>query len=287
MKSRILFVVLSVGMILPVCAMAHPFQDLDRINDIVNQARGLADGVRGAAPQAPQQQVLANPFSRDLAGGSVAGISVQAANGSAIDVGTDQVRINAGGMQFNIPRVGGGTVGVGNPVGPVGGAPLVNTAEAMEQVACYRAFADATQAFRNADFNTAISKMERASGAKQTNFDQFNSLCQFAIANYGKSAEHAYAAAAKNQVWDWRQLRANYGDDAIYSQQYLALQQAARQPTADVSVWFLLGYHHLMLGHRDDASVVLNAVLKKLPNDPVAHRMLEICRQGPPAPMGK
>ncbi len=287
MKSRILFFVLSVGMILPVCAMAHPLQDLDRINNLVNQARGLADGVRGAAVQAPQQQVLSNPFRRDLAGGNAAGISLQAANGSTVDVGADQVRINAGGMEFNIPRVGVGAVGAGNPVRPGFGNPMANTAEAIEQVACYWAFADATQAFRNADFNTAISKMERASQAKQANFDQFNSLCQFAVANYRKSAEHAYAAASKNQVWDWRQLRANYGDAARYSQQYLALQQAARQPTSDVSVWFLVGYHHLMLGHREDATAVLNAVLKKLPNDPVAMRMLEICQQAPPAPMGR
>ena len=34
------------GMLFPVVAVAGPFQDLNRINNIVSQARGLADTVR-------------------------------------------------------------------------------------------------------------------------------------------------------------------------------------------------------------------------------------------------
>lgn len=294
MKSRILFVVLSVGMILPVCAMASPFQDLDRVNDLVNQARGLADGIRGSATQGNQQasrdNTWVNPFlskPSGVEGTGGAGVAFQAANGSGVEIGSDQVRINAGGMEFNIPRVGGGVVGTPSPVRPIAGSPIGNSTDAMEQVACYRAFADATHAFRQANYQVAVEKMHRATQAKQVNFDQFNSLCQFAVANYQKSAEHAYAAAAKNQVWEWRQLRSNYEETAAYSRQYLALQEAARQPTADVSVWFLLGYHHLMLGHREEAAAVMTAVLQKLPNDPVATRLLEMSREAPPKPVGR
>lgn len=287
MKSRTLFTVLCIGMILPVCGMACPLQDLDRINDIVNQARGLADGLRGngvQSTQQPGQTTFANPFTDLRNQGGGAGIGLQAANGSSVDVGPDQVRVNAGGLDISIPRVGVANTGV-RPGLPNVGVPTGNAADALEQAAMYKAFADATRAFRNADYSTAINQMELASKAKLANFEQFNSLCQFAVGNYSRSAEHAYAALAQNQFWEWRQLRANYGNPAAYSDQYQALQKAAQQPNADISTWFLLGYHHLMLGHRDHAKVVLTAVLNKMPNDPIARGLLEMCKQAPPAPM--
>lgn len=286
MKSKTLFTVLCIGMILPVCGMACPLQDLDRVNDIVNQARSLADGLRGTGAQTAQQagqQTYSNPFANLRNQGVGAGVGLQAANGSAVEVGPNQVRINAAGMDIAIPRVGG----VNTNLRPVPGVGITGArpADALEQAAFYTAFADATRAFRNADYPSAITKMETASKAKLANFDQFNSLCQFAVANYPKSAEYAYAALARNQVWEWRQLRANYGNPDFYSQQYLALQKAAQQPNADVSTWFLLGYHHLMLGHRDHAKAVLTVVQNKLPNDPVTRNLLELCKQAPPMPM--
>lgn len=286
MKSKTLFTVLCIGMILPVCGMACPLQDLDRINDIVNQARGLADGLRAQGAQSTQadhQQPFSNPFANLRGGGDGAGVAFQAANGSEVEIRPDQVRVNAGGLDIAIPRVGGTNNSVGT-VTPNAGIPGVRT-NALEQAEYFKAFADANRAFRDADYQTAISKMETASKAKLASFEQFRSLCQFAVANYPKSAEHAYAALAQNQIWEWRQLRANYGNRDLYSQQYLALQKAARQPNADVSTWFLLGYHHLMLGHRDHAKAVLSVVLNKIPNDPVTKNLLELCEQAPPLPM--
>ena len=84
---------------------------------------------------------------------------------------------------------------------------------------------------------------------------------------------------------DWQQLRSYYDRNERYTNQYEALQQAARQPGSDVSTWFLLGYHHLMLGHHEHAAQVFGAVLKRLPEDPVSKHMLAISQQAPPRPL--
>jgi hypothetical protein len=62
------------------------------------------------------------------------------------------------------------------------------------------------------------------------------------------------------------------------------LQTSAAAADASASTQFLLGYHHLMLGHRKHAAQVLEHVLTRLPNDPVIQRTLTISQQLPPQP---
>jgi len=291
-KSKFLIVVLTWGLVIPICATAAPFQDLDRINDIVNQARNLAQSARTGAGNAQpdaRQSGYNNPFSSGTANSD---INVQGANGTGVEVEGNQIRVKAGGQQFVFPRSNTPTSGrIGAGTAGSGAAGLVNgnrTADqAMKMVAGYQNFADAVQLFRNAEFNRAATQMKDAAttNLKQPVFDPFQSLCLFATGDYIRSAEFAYSAAAQSPVWGWEQLKGYYGDPDIYAQQYRQLQNVAKDPNVDVSVRFLLGYHHLMLGHRNHASRQFELVLTKLPNDPVTRRLLHIANQGPPQPM--
>ena len=288
MKSRLLVMVGMLGLAISSGAKGAPVQDLDRINDIVNQARGLAQSAReGAVDSQPDAQPASfnNPFSR---GATSSDVNVRGATGNDVAVDEDQIRVNAGGRQFVFPRIKGSPnpniTNSGRP-GLANGNPAVD--RAMNMVGGYRSFADAVRLFRGSDFSGAKAQMNDPSMAKlqQPLLDPFHSLCLFATEDYIRSAEFAYSAASQSQLWGWEQLKGYYGDSEIYARQYQRLQSAANAPNVDVSVSFLLGYHHLMLGHRDHAGRQFELVLQKLPNDPVTQHLLTIANQGPPSPL--
>jgi len=335
-KSKLLIFAISLGLFVPLRASAVPWQDLDRINNIINQARSLADSARTgdqAVQQATAQEAeFNNPFARD---DSTSGLPAQDANqgvsvnrgiGLGVGVDKDKIRVNAGGRQFNIPRVSGyaspkqgsierdplanGKADNGNGINginphalgaqtllyyPPGYTPLrvgvfdrepSAATRAVSMAAGFQSYADAVRSFRSADFAKAAAQIQQAESTSTEKhvLYPFHSLCRFAVGDFEGAAEKAYVASARSRIWSWEQLRGYYGNPDAYAQQYSKLQNAAKQPSAAASLRFLLGYHHLMLGHRQDASEEFERVLKQLPNDPVTMNLLTIARQAPPIP---
>ena len=268
------------------------FQDLDRINNIVNQARGLADSVRQgggvSTPQAAATSQWSNPFSAN-GSGVVSSLAVPATANPTVEVNGADINIMAGGHSFSVPRIANG-VAVGP--GVLGSSsPSVNLAaasNAVQQAQQWRNFATAVQSFRGAEFSNAANLMSQINPtpSRSPALDQFHSLCSFASGQYQQSAEYAYAALAQNQsVYDWNQIRGYYRDSNDYAKQYRALQLKAAEPEADESVQFLLGYHHLMLGHRQQSAKLFMQVLSRMPQDPVVKQVLSISQQAPPVPL--
>lgn len=261
-------------------------QDLGRTGNLVNQALQIADAARansyGVPVQAPIQQGWSNPFATTPATSTVVG---PAPSGTGVEISGGNIRVNAGGIQLDVPR----TVS-----GPAAGAFItgghnigISGTNALQSVQHWRNFADAVNSFHSGNFNQATSLMGQVNTSPQTipSFNHFHSLCTFAEGNYDRSAELAYAGLAQNQpVFSWDQLRGYYKDPAVYTQHYQALQTSAAAADAPTSTQFLLGYHHLMLGHRQHANQVLEQVLTQMPNDPVIRQTLTITQQGPPQP---
>lgn len=301
MKSTLFLLVLQLAVVNTQFAYAAPVQDLDRINNLVNQARSLADGARsnpsslqlGIGVQSQNQPK--NPFATTA--GDL-GVDVQSENGPAVKVDSAKIGIGVGGHQFEIPRTGrtiasslhipapSGVRINGNAGNTYVGGPVGNIDRAISTASNYRVFGDAVRAFRAADFDSALSLIRQVkTSVKSPVFDQFQSLCFFASGNYLKSAEFAYAASSQSQILNWDQLRGYYGNPDLYAQQYQLLQQNVAEHDANPSLRFLLGYHHLMLGHRQQASQEFEFVLSKLPGDPVVTQLLEASKQLPPTPM--
>ena len=289
-----------------------PFQDLSRVDDIVNQARGLADNVRAGVAQPLQQtqmdtntsfQSHRNPFSPNPESATVVisspvmtapQVAFQSTSGTGVNVTDSNIQISAGGRQFNIPRITTGSV----PIGAITRSPSAPTiavgpgnnsfveVDVAAKVDAYRSFASAVSKFRNSDFQGAAKHMqivnEQLPG--QSAFNQFHALTHFANGDYDRAAEFAYATSAAAPLWNWQQLKAYYGDVDHYSQRYLHLQNAAMQQNVTNSTRFLLGYHHLMLGHCQHARQQFEAVLREMPSDPVTKGLLEMTQQVPPAP---
>ncbi|QEG21441.1 hypothetical protein [Mariniblastus fucicola] len=307
MKIRIFLLIVCVGAIHALTSESNA-QDLSRTQGIVDQALQLADAARANSQalggQAPVRQGWSNPFSTTPPGTTVT--STQPGTGVAVT--GSNIRVNAGGLQLDIPRVAGdyGSGGVSypttgvpvaNPLGanPLGANPLgagslgagsLGT-NALQKVQYWKNFADAVNSFHSGNYGQAASLMTQVSPSPETvpAFNHFHALCSFANGNYDRSAEFAYAGLAQSQpVYSWDQLRGYYDDPAVYTRQYQALQSKAAAADATVSTQFLLGYHHLMLGHRKHASQVFERVLTRMPNDPVVKHTLTITQQQPPQP---
>ena len=299
MKLSMIVAVFSLAFFPVVDSLAAPIQDLDRINEIVNQVRGLADdaGEQSVRVQAigvnePGKTPRKNPFSVE----PNTPIGNDSSTPPAVDVGPEAIRINAGGRQFNIPRLGTGykdsnidvarAPALKNGMNVEGrtGQPT-NLGAALETAKNYRIFSDAVREFRNGKYALALTIMKQFNETKSDGIaDQFLALCLFAQGDYLKSAESEYAAASQTPLFHWEQLRSYYGDPGAYGQQYQRLKDVVADKDSNHSLRFLLGCHHLMLGHRESASREFEFVLTKLPNDPVVRRLLRISQQIPPAP---
>ena len=306
MNTNSLAFFLFLGTALPLTAVASRPQDMQRINDLVSQAQGLADSARAAATAPiPADNLSAqfyNPFSENRAPlpkplsspkpfpPATAGDSTVVAgqtNSPNVQVDDQQIQVNAGGRQFVIPRVPNYSrphgIAAAVPHPPHAARETVNRAMAM--ATNYRSLADAIRAFRNADYAEATRLVEQTSQElPQPIFDPFYSLCLFAKGDLRKSSAAAYSAAARSQVWSWDTLQGYYGNPDLYKQQYARLQTAAQDPAAEASLHFLLGYHHLMLGHRDFAAQEFDKVLVQLNDDPVVLKLLQFAQQAPPRP---
>ena len=79
------------------------------------------------------------------------------------------------------------------------------------------------------------------------------SLALFALGNYTAAANEAHAAMALGPIADWNDLYAYYNDANKYTTQLRALERAAAQNPKSAADHFLLGYHYLMTGARDNA----------------------------------
>jgi len=263
-------------------------QDLGRTSNLVNQALQIADAARansyGSPVQAPVQQGWSNPFATSTAASTVVGATP---NGTGVAVSGSNIRVNAGGLQLDIPRTAVAPMGPGGFVNStpsnIGGAGM----NALQSVQHWRNFADAVNSFHSGRFDQATSLMGQVNTTTTTipAFNHFHALCTFAEGDFDRSAELAYAGLAQNQpLYSWDQLRGYYKDPAVYTQHYQALQTSAAAANAPVSTQFLLGYHHLMLGHRQHANQVFENVLAHMPNDPVIRQTLTITQQAPPQP---
>ncbi len=251
-----------------------------RHDDLVRQALELAaqaSSSPNATPRAP------NPFQSNRNTGTTTGLQPPHPLGPntgrpAIGVTDSAFRIQVNGHDILVPRV---SETVHNRV--------TNT-ETLSPTAGYIEFARGIQALSQSNYPAAIIHLENYVQANPQDpmAHPYLSLAFFAQGNYDRAAEYAYSTAATNEPWNWTQLQALYSDVNHYAAQYEQLQMAARRQDATSSTKFLVGWHHIMLGHRAAAAAEFQIVLNEIPNDPVVGKLLALANQPailPPEPL--
>lgn len=137
-------------------------------------------------------------------------------------------------------------------------------------------------ALKRRDYGTALAAADKALQQSPQNSDvhQLKSLILFAMGDYQKASASAYNGLATGRAFTWPTVAKLYPSVEDYKRQYASLAEQTRDKSDQASLHFLLGYHHLMLGHVAEGRASLAAAQTKLPQD----KLLSVLLSQLPAP---
>jgi hypothetical protein len=147
-----------------------------------------------------------------------------------------------------------------------------------------REFAHASRLFHARNYAAALRRLDRALVRDPGDRDllQLRSLVQLVMGEFKAAYADAMVVLAQDDVWDWSTLRSLFHSADEYTTVYRRLEDRVVANPNAIESRILLGYHNLMLGHRDAASRHFERVLALDPSNEVARRM--IASEQPPQP---
>jgi len=124
--------------------------------------------------------------------------------------------------------------------------------------------ASARSAFESGDYERAQRFANHAviDDPQNAKAHEIISLAMFAQGNFAGSAQALHATVALGSLADWPTLYGYYNDRNKYEEHFNALKQFAREKPQAPEGQFLLGAHHLMMGHEDSARESFSRYLK-------------------------
>ena len=112
---------------------------------------------------------------------------------------------------------------------------------------------------------------------------EFRALTLFAQEHYSDAASALYAVLAAGPGWNWATMSSLYPDAGVYTQQLRTLEDHIRQNPNDAPARFVLAYHYLVLGSKDEAIKQLQEVVRLQPKDKLSAEILKaLTTQSPP-----
>ncbi|HEV8004211.1 MAG TPA: hypothetical protein VGP63_30380 [Planctomycetaceae bacterium] len=147
-----------------------------------------------------------------------------------------------------------------------------------------REFAHASRLFHARNYPATLRRLDRALARDPGDRDllQLRSLTQLALGDFKSAYADAVVVLAQDDVWDWSTLRSLYHSADEYTALYRSLEDRVIAHPNALDLRILLGYHNLVLGHRDAASRHFERVLALDPSNEVARRM--VAAEQPPQP---
>ncbi len=141
---------------------------------------------------------------------------------------------------------------------------------------------EARSSFSRGDYRNALrlaghAEVESPQNAK---VHELISLALFALGEYKGAATEAHAALAFAAPSDWPHLYAYYNDSDRYTGQLRKLEKTVADVPTSAPGHFLLGYHYLMTGAKDEAKEHFTQAAKLTPNDKLAQHILKQLESG-------
>ena len=96
---------------------------------------------------------------------------------------------------------------------------------------------------------------------------EFRALTLFALKRYDEAAAVDYAVLSSGPGWNWSTLVGLYPDVDTYTNQLRALEAYVRSNPNSAPGQFLLGYHYLVQGHKENAGAQFEKVVQLQPQD--------------------
>ena len=150
------------------------------------------------------------------------------------------------------------------PINVAAAPPDATVAESTEQV-----FSAARDAFKAGDYQRALDLTDQV--LKQTPnvpvVHEFRALTLFAMKRYDDAAAVDYAVLSSGPGWNWATMAGLYPDVDTYTNQLRALEAYVRSNPNSAPGQFLLGYHYLIQGHKENAGSQFEKVVQLQPQD--------------------
>jgi len=163
-------------------------------------------------------------------------------------------------------------------------APTASADQQQLATEAMQFYSEARTAFLQGSYENALRLAGHAGVDAPGNakVHELTSMCLFALGKYRPAASEAHAAMALGPIADWNDLYGYYNDVAKYTTQLRALESAEEASPKDAADHFLLGYHYLMTGARENAKSQFAEAVKLTPNDKLASHYLEELQSNKP-----
>jgi len=161
---------------------------------------------------------------------------------------------------------------VAQPAGQAAELPPGVTPEGLQRFEAARA------AFYEGDYPRALTEANKAlaSMPKDAVIHEFRGLALFALGKYHDAAVTLHPVLAVGPGWDWTTMISLYPGADTYTPQLRALEDYVTKNPKATDARFLLGYHYLTLGHKDNAASHFTKVQQAAPNDIVTAQVLQM-----------
>jgi len=147
--------------------------------------------------------------------------------------------------------------------------------------AATQTFEEARKSFKAGDYARAQELVEKAiqSLPSDATLHEFRALTLFAQKKYKEAAAALYAVLSAGPGWDKDTMAALYPDWNAYTPQLRALEDYVRQHPNEAPAHFLLAYHYLVLGYKDQAVAQLKDVVRLEPKDQLSAALVKALTQ--------
>ena len=121
--------------------------------------------------------------------------------------------------------------------------------------------------------NTAIAEAP-GDGA----LHEYRALILFALGKFSEAAGVLNPVLAGGPGWDWSTMISLYNSQETYMRQLEALKDYSKSKPDAADARFLLGYHHMVCGHLEEAAAEFEAAAKLQPADSVSAQLRDLTK---------
>jgi hypothetical protein len=162
------------------------------------------------------------------------------------------------------------------PAGPAP-APAPSVPRTPNQTQGLNLFSHAQSLFRQGQYQAALTETDRAVALLPNDslMHEFRGLCLFALGDYQGAAAAVHAVVSVGPGWNWATVSNLYSNANNYTTQLRALEAYCDDHPTASGPRFLLAYHYLLAEHNQEASAVLQDVVRLQPDDQLAAQLLK------------
>lgn len=165
-----------------------------------------------------------------------------------------------------------------------GAADAQATAESSATAEANQLFEDGLAKFKSGGYQEALTKFDAALRKLPGDpvVHEVRALALFALGDYKSAAASLNSFLSSAPGMDWTTMSGLYGNVDDYTAQLRKLESFCMANPTDAASYFVLAYHYLVTGEKENAINSLRVVVKNEPKDITAKRMLDAL--DPPAP---